>query len=206
MRNSSTNQSGLIQATLPLLIACVVLAGGTPADDGEKSRARAGKVASVRKLLGLEYPYSIERLDMYLDGGSYGGVIRDARGNQLLFAWDGREPIPPHGPPPEGPRLSYLGAAYPARPEAKPLGVGTPREQALVFVLRSFADSQIPQSQDSLYALCFKYTDPSESRRQFLVSLLPKQQIAFDALWIARYLERQALPGGFKGWPWPKPP
>lgn len=207
MKQSSAKQSGLEFAPLLFVFAFVVLTGGTRAELGETSQVRKTQLASVRKLFGLEYPYSIVRLGMYADGGSLGGLIRDARGTELLFAWDGREPgYSPDTIPEEKPHLCYVGADYPARPGARSLGVGTPEERALVFVLRSFVNSQIPRSlQDSLYAVRFDYSLTSERRRD-LGSLVEKQQIALNALRIARYLERQASPGGLKGWPWPKPP
>jgi hypothetical protein len=161
-------------------------------------------VDSVRAFFGLEYPYSVDRLEMLLDGGSHTGVIRDARGRKLLFAWDGREP---DGTPADCPRLSYVGAANPTDTGAKPLGIASPEERALIFVLRSFADSQIPRSfQDSLYTVRFDYSRPWESRRHLLGPLVKDQMMALNTLWIARYLERQARPGGLKEWPWPKPP
>ena len=100
-----------------------------------------------------------------------------------------------------------MGSDYPAAAGTSPLRVGTSEERALIFVLRSFANAQIARAhQDSLYAIRFDYTRPWESRRPLLGPLTAKQQMALDGLWIARYLERQASPGGLKGWPWPKPP
>jgi hypothetical protein len=200
---SSAKQEALVHATLLLFIAFMALAGGTRKEPVETSRARKAQIASVQMLLGLEYPYSIERLEMSFDGGSYGGMIRDARGTELEFGWDGGIRFGTHA---QEPRLSYVEGTGPANSGARSFGVGTPEEKALVFVLRSFADSQIkPALQDSLFAIRFDYTLTSEQRVE-LLGLNDKQHLALDAIWIARYLERQAGPGGLKGWPWPKPP
>ena len=167
----------------------------------------AAQSASVQEIFGLKPPYSIERLAMYSDGGSYGGLIRDVEGKELLFAWDGRMRGGPQALPEDALHLCYIGSDYPGGAGSSPLGIGTPEERALVFVLRSFANAQLTRArQDSLYAIRFDYTRSWESRRPLLGSLTAKQMMALDGLWIARYLERQALPGGLKGWPWPKPP
>ena len=124
------------------LAACVLIAGSLAARE-DASQVREDSpiaVERIEKHLGLRAPYRIVQLGMYVDGGSIGGTIADARGKQVLFAWDGRERVGLlNGDRPyldSDPRLAYIGALYPGKGGSRPLAVGSPEESALVDVLR----------------------------------------------------------------------
>ena len=117
----------------------------------EMPEERSYEVERIERYLDLRWPCEIVRLDLYADGGSLGGSLRDADGRKLEFCWDGR--VRKFHFTPHEHRLAYLGADYVEKSSAVPVLVGSPAESALVDVLTLAAEQSIPSADhDSLVA------------------------------------------------------
>jgi len=85
------------------------------------------------KLFGLVPPVDVKGVSYYLDGGTTGIILADAKGGEYPLCLDGRESQP-------WPRHVFTGATYPTRPGAKRQPIGGKAERALTALLRAWAD------------------------------------------------------------------
>jgi hypothetical protein len=111
--------------------------------------------ARAQSLLGVSLPCTLITAVTYLDGGVAGGSLGGANGEVLKFAFGSTKNPPP--PPtdttyyPATGELkvdtlsttkqyqAFVGADYPTKPGATPLGVGTAAESVFIDVLRAAA-------------------------------------------------------------------
>jgi len=137
-------------STVLLLTAILVL---EPAC-GRDTRSPADRQLSARTeaAFGISLPCSLRWCGSYLDGGSVGGVLVDAKGDSLQWAWySGARTMPPM---PESirhdrmrseawvdsimnsvPLLAYVGAKHFRATGARPLAVGSARESLFIHLL-----------------------------------------------------------------------
>jgi hypothetical protein len=144
---------------LRLVAILVVLAGCTESKPPEQA-VQAEYVdpvlaARAQSLLGVSLPCTLITAVTYLDGGVAGGSLGGAKGEVLKFAF-GSTVNPP--PPPTDTTFypatgelvvdtlsttkqyqAFVGADYPTKPGATPLGMGTAAESVFIDVLRSAA-------------------------------------------------------------------
>ena len=107
--------------------------------------------ARAQALLGVSLPCTLLTAVSYLDGGSAGGTLRGAKGEVLKFAFGpaGTKPAQPADTvyyPATGQLAvdtlgakqyqAFVGADYPTKPGATPLGVGTAAESVFIDVVR----------------------------------------------------------------------
>jgi hypothetical protein len=161
------------------------------------------EIRRIENVLGLQWPYKMLRVSSYRDGGSIGGSIRDDRGHELEFSWDGGLRFRPEdaarmgtrfgktAPVDSGPRLGYIGADHPAKQGARPVLVRSPEESALVDVLRLAAAGSFPLAdQDSVVAIWMDF-DPQSDRHEMSRRLSESQRNAIEALRLAALLREQ---------------
>ncbi len=125
-------------------------------------------------VLGLARPWSLELIESWHCGTTIRGAIRDNRGNQLRFEWDG---------------CLYLGG-YHSDPGARAIAPGAREELALISLLRLYANSQIPiPSQFEWTSTWFDCGVPPEERAARLPKLDAAQLLGLQALRLAYVLE-----------------
>jgi hypothetical protein len=140
-----------------LVLALVVLAGCTQSKPPEQA-VQAEYVdpvlaARAQSLLGVSLPCTLITAVTYLDGGVAGGSLGGAKGEVLKFAF-GSTLNPPAAPmdtsfyPATGELVvdtlsttkqyqAFVGADYPTKTGATPLGMGTAAESVFIDVLRA---------------------------------------------------------------------
>ena len=150
-------------------------------------------IACIHETLGLDYPYVLESVKYYEDGGSYGGLIRGSKGTRLEFAWDGRFDNALAGEP----RVAYVGTQYPATPGAQPLPTGSRKEGALMDALQICAEDRIPRAvQDSVLSVGYDYMDCPFFGGKQVTSLTDERGRAILALRIVWLIKRQRMAMG----------
>lgn len=149
-RRSSPGRGGPTGGTWPLLLLASLLAtacGREPAElrpappaDGELAVAPADSAdvhRAVQESLHLAPPLTVAWMGKFDDGGSIGGVLRDANGQRLEFAWDGARRLPSAANY-NAPRPASLGNRRFGAAGSRPLEVGGAEERALILGLRLF--------------------------------------------------------------------
>jgi hypothetical protein len=163
-------------ASTSAAIECVRPAPAT-ADTVVASRLRTfGRSDSTElaSVLGLARPWSLELIESWHCGTTIRGAIRDNRGSQLRFEWDG---------------CLYLGG-YHSDPGARAIEPGAREELAVISLLRLYANSQIPiPSQFKWTSTWFDCRVPTEERAARLPNLDSAQQLGLQALRLAYVLE-----------------
>jgi hypothetical protein len=139
-----------------LVVAALLLLLAGCAHDSRRSADRLF-AARIKSTFELSLPCSLLWCDSYLDGGSVGGVIVDARKDTLMWAWRGLAgmhiPAPPvpNSAPNYRPRLlawkdsllrsipcpAFIGAKHYREPGARPLAVGSPQESLFIQLFGS---------------------------------------------------------------------
>lgn len=192
MRDSTTKAIPTL-ATLRLVgvtVTHLLVACGSSPDRG--AAVDPSVVQQVRAVFGLEYPYTITRIGMYLDGGSIGVSVRDATGSTLAFAWDGRMRLSADSKAPEAPRLLYIGAQYPGVEGTRAVAVGSAEEDAVIALLRAYADTHMTRSQqDSLVALYYDYTHERPPDLPAFTKIPTDRSNTIQAVHLVQILERQ---------------
>jgi hypothetical protein len=121
---------------------------------GCDSRSLAERQLSVRTeaVFGISVPCSLGWCESYLDGGSVGGVLIDAKGDSLQWAWDGAGRSAPgsweafhrdrvgfeawvDSALNSAPRLAHIGGKHFRAPGVQALEVGSTRESLFVQLL-----------------------------------------------------------------------
>ena len=146
----------------------------------------------------LYTPCEVTEIDIYLDGGSFGGILVDSRGTEIPFCWDGAMRIVDSGGEYKRvPRLAYLGAEHFRDEGAIPIPAGSRGEAKFIEVLRAWIDTEIVKSeQDRMLAAYFDYTAPSEERMN-QNELTDVQRRALRTLQVVQALESQRMKLGF---------
>jgi hypothetical protein len=192
----SRRVSAISAASFGLVLAC----GGEPRQGPD---GLSMEVQRIETLLELQWPYEILRIGSYLDGGSIGGALGDARSRQLLFSWDGgmrfrSEDVARMGtrhgrsaPVDSGPRLAYLGTDYPNKTGSRPVLVNSPEESALVDVLRLAATRSFPLSHHDSVAAIRSDLSPSSPWHQMWPKLSESQRDDLEAIGLATILSEQ---------------
>jgi hypothetical protein len=131
-----------MKRSLLALSIAAALAGCSPSKSPQPA-VQAERIDPVlagraQVLLGISLPCTLLTAVSYLDGGAAGGTLRGARGELLKFAF-GPTGTKPTQPPDTTSKQyqAFVGADYPTKPGATPLGVGTPAESVLIDVLRT---------------------------------------------------------------------
>ena len=177
-------------------LACVV---GCHRDDHEVSAISL----RIERRLGLKLPCEIHSAQEYDDGGSIGGTILDATGQQLQFWWDGGMRLRPEDvshlgdrfgttdPVTSGPRLVYLGAHHREDRQARALLVGSAEESAFVDVLRLAVSKHFPlATQDSIAAIWMDHR-PLSGRTALADHLSRSETHELEAIRLAVLLRMQ---------------
>ncbi len=122
----------------PLAIL-VLLVGGFGALAALRQGEASKRAAPHAKVLGLRLPVSVTQIEEYKDGGSVRLVLAGAGGKQASFYFDYSMGSRTRGRLHEGPDPALLGA--------KLVPPGSGKEQAVLFFLQSFLDSQYSRAQ-----------------------------------------------------------
>jgi len=139
------------------LLVAVSLASALAGCSQSQPAAQAERIdtilaARAQALLGVSLPCTLLTAVSYLDGGAAGGTLRGAKGEVLKFAFGptGMRPTQPADTsyyPATGHLAvdtlgtskqyqAFVGADYPTKPGAMPLGVGTAAESVFIDVVR----------------------------------------------------------------------
>jgi hypothetical protein len=108
-----------------------------PQPAAEAERIDPILAARAQALLGVSLPCTLLTAVSYLDGGAAGGTLRGAKGEVLKFAFGptGMRPAQPADTTSKQ-YQAFVGADYPTKPGATPLGVGTAAESVFIDVVR----------------------------------------------------------------------
>jgi hypothetical protein len=103
---------------------------------------------TIHNLEELECPCHVKSFDMYLDGGTLGGVIEDAKSNILGFCLDRRLHVikfdANEKPPSNKFSHFFIGAEHPTLEGARPLEVDGDEERLLMSILSAWIESVLP--------------------------------------------------------------
>ena len=130
----------------------------------------------------LECPCRVMGLDMFLDGGTLGGVLEDAEGSILKFCLDGRMIIVEYDsegkPLPIPPTHYFIGADHPAREGARPLDVDGEEERLLTRILREWIESVLPAKKyEEVFRKFDSCTNAEQQERLCLNNNLSEEQL-----------------------------
>ena len=139
----------------------------------------------------LQCPCEVTFFDMYLDGGTLGGKLKDSTGKVLKFCRDGRMRI--HcidGKKQEvEPWKFYIGATHPTDEGAIALEIGGEDEAHLIALLRSWIKTAI--SEELLFMLAPQYdAAPTFKEKQEIISSNELSDVQVRALWVNQMIER----------------
>lgn len=139
----------------------------------------ANRVANIRDVLGLEYPYRVDHLGFHLDGGTISIHIKDRLNKRLELCSDGRmmrAAEDSRGPRPWG---LFIGADYPTSPGARMIAVGGAEELAILDALDFCSRADLPAAySDSLMRRYFDVTIPSPERGRMIETWTEPQRLA----------------------------
>ncbi len=145
----------------------------------------------------ISAPCEVTKFEMYLDGGSYGGVLRDSNNREVEFWFDGGSRAEEFTGP-NFPRLIYLDAQKSGQDNAIPIPVGSKGEAEMISLLTTWVDKEIlPKDQDRIYDIFFDYSIRVEERKRRLPDLSESQKRALSVLRVLRFLNGQRLELGY---------
>jgi hypothetical protein len=154
----------------------------------------------LEEKLWISAPCKVEKIGSYLDGGSIGGILKDAQGRKVGFFWDGAmRNDSPENPYRNHPRLAYLGSDHPVREGANPIPLGSKGESEFIHILSDWVSSEIPPSeQEHMYSTYFNYSIPGEERMKLLPGFTKEHGRALLALKVVKALEKQRKEFGYE--------